>query len=126
MLLLMADCGHLLQVLMTETVTGELQPGGVAGLRSDAVTRDAYDLVFELIRSKGEEIGEFLGFGQGSDKVRKLCTLRPDDVFVSLSPVEVSKFGRSMMGALFVGLVAMATGRKLKDLVVITAEFGMW
>ena len=107
---------------------GGKRPGEVLGLQRDHVeSHEGYRMVFELIRMRAKEIGALLGFhDEDSDEVKKLAAMDPDDVFLSFSPIDVIKYGRSLMAPLFVGLVCLATNRKVKPMTVITGELGLW
>ena len=100
----------------------------MAGLqRGDAPTLDAYHLVFDVVRMRAKDIGALLGYNDSdSEEVQRLAAMNPDNVCVSFTPAEVPKYGSSLMAPLFVGLVALATGRKIKKSIVITGEIGLW
>ena len=63
-------------------------------------------MVFDLIRMRAKEIGALLGFSDEScNEVQRLAAMDPDDVlFVTFTPIEVVKHGRSLLAALFVVL----------------------
>ena len=83
-------------------------------------------MVFEVLQLRAKDIGRLLEHADDSDEVKRLEDISPDRVTVAMSPLEVIKYGRSMMASLFVGLVGLATGCEIRGDTVITGELGLW
>ena len=108
-------------------IEGQVHPGLVAGLKLDCLaTVPAFNLVFDVIHRCAEGVGALLGFGRESQEVARLREITKDNVVVRLHPLEVTKYGPSMVAPLFVSLVSLATGRKVEKGVAVTGEIGLW
>ena len=100
-------------------------PRGVMD-RDDGCTVEGCNVVFDLINLRANDIARLLGQTGNADIVKKLRNIRPNDFFVGLSPIDVMKYGRSLMATLFVGVVSRVTKCKIRAATVMTGELGLW
>ena len=103
------------------------RPRGFFGIdRGDLATLEGCKIVFDVINRRYRDIARLVGCGGDSEVEDALHSIKADDCFVSFSPIEVPKFGRSLMAPVFVGLVSRITGCRIKPVTAITGELGMW